>query len=408
MFFPVLYEASIRTAWSVLRLMALFHPKWKAFVRSRNLPLPAKHTADQWIWMHCASLGEYEQGRPVLEAIRNRQPNARLLVSFFSPSGYNIVRKDPLPDAICYLPIDTQKNVRLFLDHFRPGQAIFVKYDFWFNLLRELNRRSIPTVFIAVHLHPGHYLFSRIGKPVLNQLRLLQAIFTQDASTKTLLVKKGFSHVLEAGDPRIDRVLTLPQTVFSDERIEGFVTGEKPVLVIGSSWPEDIDLFASLDEDILNRYRWIIAPHQVSDGQIEYIRRRLPSVSFTLYSERSGTPIEGLIVDRIGLLKYLYRYAQWVYIGGGFGKGIHNTLEPAAYGKPVLFGPKFTKFPEAREGIRLGAFFSVPDADALKNVIRQLEIPDQYQKAYEQIENYLRQNQGATGRILSELASSEN
>ena len=406
MLFAGLYDIFIRWAWWIIRLLSLRDQKLRLLVRSRNLEWPVLKGDGRLIWMHCASLGEYEQGKSLLKKWRVNEPGCRILVSFFSPSGYEVVQGDPLADAVCYLPLDTRRNVLRFLDFYRPDMAIFVKYEFWFNLLSVMNQKKIPAYFIAVHLDREHFIFKWFGKPIRDQLRLLSGIFVQDRETLDRLEDHHFTNGILAGDTRIDAVTALPETPFKDERITRFITGNRPIFVVGSAWPEDMDLLAALDEKIIGQCKWIMAPHEISGKQIESIRRKSPWEKTVLYSEKGLVEdADLLIVDQIGILKYIYRFARLVYIGGGFGDGIHNTLEPAAYGKPVIFGPRYRKFVEAKRLADAGAFFPVENVVGLERAIRLLDDPVRYDTASRMVEDYLREHQNATETIFFHLLS---
>jgi 3-deoxy-D-manno-octulosonic-acid transferase len=409
MVFAVLYDLVVRGIWRLIRFLGLWSAPMHRLSKTRKIPLPvlpeAARENRKLIWMHCASLGEFEQGKPLIRAMKEKDPANLFLISFFSLSGFEQVKTGQLIDYKCYLPVDTASNARQFIQKYQPDAAIFVKYEFWFNYLRILNRSNIPVYFISVILEPGHFLMRAWGGPWLKQMKQAAAVFVQDEQTEDLLKRRGLTQVIRTGDTRVDTVADLPETAYSDPVMEGFCsTSQRPILVVGSCWKSDIDLLASLDRKWIGEYRWIVAPHKISGELLDYVERLFSSLRPERYSRAGVHPDSDLlIIDRIGILKFLYRYADLVYIGGGFGAGIHNTLEPAAYGKPVIFGPKYRKFREARRLVQEKAFYTVRNAEELKWVLEFLNLESNREMASGKILRFISENRDATRRILEKM-----
>lgn len=398
-----------------IRLAALFgHRNARLMVQGWPLttghrPLATDHcplTTDHWVWFHAASLGEFEQARPVLEAYRQRHPDTKVLLTFFSPSGYEVRKNYPLADRVAYLPMDTPRNARRLLDAYRPVAAFFVKYEFWYNYLRELRRRQIPTYLFSAIFRPEQYFFRPYGRWFLKQIRLCyRHIFVQNEESLQLLARHGIDATL-AGDTRFDRVHQIAQAAEPDAVVEHFLQGhDGPVLVAGSTWPPDEQLLARLRES----KEWfpdriIIAPHEIHEEHLRSIEALFPdSIRYSQLKQSSNQTVkqpQTLIIDNIGLLSKLYRYATVAYIGGGFGVGIHNILEAVAYGKPVVFGPNHHKFQEAHDIIELGGGMIVdehPDVSFLRKLFTDDDI---YHAASDACMQLMRRNLGSTDIIL--------
>ncbi len=363
--------------------------------RSRVLvPPPERQPV---LWMHVASLGEFEQGRPLLEALRRRYPSAWIVLSFFSPSGYEVRKNYVIVDNICYLPADTRRQAHDFIHRIQPDLAVFVKYDFWANHLFALRQRGTPILLVSALFRAGQPFFQPWGGLWRQMLRCFSHIFTQDAASVERLRRIGLSDKASAvGDTRVDRVAQLANEHSALER---------PLLsvdvVAGSTWPADEELLLSaLHHPASSHLCWVIAPHEPSERCVRRLTARIRR-SWARYSEWDGqTPVAVMVIDSVGLLARLYRYGRIAYIGGGFGRGIHNTLEPAAYGLPLLFGPKYERFEEARQFVRRGGAFPVRTSEELLERIRQLQQPDAYARASAAVRQFIAENQGATERIL--------
>ncbi|MBV6439923.1 MAG: 3-deoxy-D-manno-octulosonic acid transferase [Haliscomenobacteraceae bacterium CHB4] len=417
------YEIGIRVMVWGIRLAAVFHPKarkwmegrrnWREHYRAVLNQQPATGNRRQTLWLHAASLGEFEQGRPVVEAFKERFPGWRIILTFFSPSGYEIRKDYPLADVVCYLPADTRRNARDFLDIIQPDAAIFVKYEFWANYLFELKKRGIPPLLVSALFRENQPFFRWYGGFWRKMLGCFTHFFVQNAASENLLQRIGFQNITVAGDTRVDRVLNIAEGAKENEIVAAFrkspvEAGLCDLLIAGSTWPQDESLIAEgLRLASLDDIKVVFAPHDPSQKSVSHILDLLPPDEFgatSLYSRattKSAAEASNLIIDNVGLLNSIYRYGRVAYIGGGFGKGIHNTLEPAAFGLPVIFGPKYEKFEEARQFVARGGAFPVHNATELEKILKKLEEPAFYEKASQAVRRYLEENKGATEKILS-------
>ncbi len=350
------------------------------------------------VWFHCASLGEFEQARPVIEAFRESFPQYKVLLTFFSPSGYELRKNYAGADYIFYLPIDKPKNARRFIRIFRPKLAVFVKYEFWYNYIKELSVNKIPLFFISAIFRPNQYFFRPGAKWFRNQLQKVTWFQVQDKASSDLLNSIKVYHNQVGGDTRFDRVLKVAGEEVTLPVIEKFARNAD-LFIAGSTWPPDETLLADYlrhNPDI----KMVIAPHKTDTRRIEEIKTKFREFHPVLYSEADGgIPVESrmLVIDSIGLLSYLYRYGKLAYVGGGFGVGIHNLLEAAVYGIPVLFGPNHKHFREALDLIRNGGGFAVSDKESFRRTADLLlQNPDHYKKAAEAAKNYVKGQSGAT------------
>ena len=405
----VLYEWLIRLMTTGLQLAALFHPKARKWVSGRKdwrtRYAAAFKKKDRVLWVHAASLGEFEQGRPLIEAFRESFPGWQIVLTFFSPSGYEIRKNYPLADFVCYLPVDTRRNVCDFLDLIRPDAAVFVKYEFWANYLFELKRRNTPTLLVSALFRPEQPFFQWYGGFWRRMLGCFTYFFVQNENSARLLRNAGFQNGTVAGDTRVDRVLQLAENAPENDIARSFA-GNNPVFIAGSAWEADETVFLSvLQQPEFQYFKIIIAPHEPSEKHLAQLIPRLKR-SYVRYSActSSAPPADILIIDNVGMLNTLYRYGTVAFIGGGFGKGIHNTLEPAAFGLPVLFGPHFEKFEEARQLVARGGAFAVRNAEELISVLKRLQHPDIYGQAAGAARAYLEESRGATERVLRYFA----
>ena len=411
----ILYTLAIWFYALAVDVLSFFHGKagrmrsgqWRtnAILRRRQTD-----TGSRYIWFHAASLGEFEQGRPVMEQIKARHPGCKILLTFFSPSGYEVRKNYPGADVICYLPFDTPYRVRKFIRLANPCMAFFIKYEFWANYLSELKKRQIPTYSISAVFRPGQLFFKWYGKPYLKALSCFDHLFVQDEASAELLSRFGITRASVAGDTRFDRVLDVWRQSRPLPVVETFARSgpgqARLTLVAGSSWPADEALFIPYFNEH-PEIRLIIAPHEIGWGHLQEIRSRLkrPSVLFSEAGEGSVRQYDCLIIDSIGLLSSVYRYGDIAYVGGGFGKGIHNLLEAAVYGIPALFGPAHHRFKEAKGLIDTGGGFPVSGQEALKARIDEwLENPSHLQAAGRAAGEFVRSHAGATGRILEFLS----
>ena len=407
-----IYSFGIKCYAVGVHVASLFNPKakqmlagWRrTFGRLSVAPVGKGKTA----WFHASSLGEFEQARPVLEEFRHRYPDYKVCVTFFSPSGFEVRKNYPNADFVCYLPMDTRANAIRFVNLLRPTVAFFAKYDYWFNYLEQLRRRNVPTYIFSAIYRPKQYFFKWYGKWFLNQVRdCFTHIFVQNEESLRLLHEHGIDHVSIAGDTRFDRVHAIAQEAASNAVVERFLSfrPDAPVLLAGSTWEPD--------EEHLLRYllhrndclTLVVAPHVISPSHLDWIEKELlKGVPCTRYSCMGDTDPQSrvLIIDNMGMLSSLYRYAQVAYIGGGFGAGIHNILEAVTFGKLVVFGPNYHKFKEACDIIRLGGGYSFDRYGQLESVLDRLFDNDEaYRQASQQCTHYMNDNLGATERILA-------
>ena len=354
------------------------------------------------VWLHAASLGEFEQGRPVIERIRELMPEAVIVLTFFSPSGYEVRKNYPGADHIFYLPSDKPSNVRRFLDAVHPDVAIFVKYEFWLNYLGELRRRNVPTYLISAIFRPSQIHFQPWGGIWRRALDSYNAIFVQDDRSCELLRGVGYDRSIVAGDTRFDRVAAIARAARRIELIERFAMGE-PLFVAGSTWGKDEELLIEL----INRHpdiRFLIAPHEMDEARMKHLEASVDGgvVRYTRSANMSDfSGVQLMILDTIGMLSSAYSYARWAYIGGGFGVGIHNTLEAATFGLPIAFGPNYHKFREACDMVELGAAHSVTSAKELEAWFEPLKSDGEpLQKASSSARSYTKEHCGATDTIM--------
>ncbi|MCL2289714.1 MAG: 3-deoxy-D-manno-octulosonic acid transferase [Bacteroidetes bacterium] len=358
------------------------------------------------IWFHCASLGEFEQGKPLMEKIKQEEKNVTLLVTFFSPSGFEVKKNDPVAEIITYLPVDTPKNAKKFIQIVKPQKVFFIKYEFWYNYMNELSRFDIPFYYISAIFRENQYFFKNYGAWFLKQLKKCSYFFVQNENSKILLQQHEISNAIVTGDTRFDRVYTIAQQPYTLDFISSF-KAERKLLVAGSTWQPDEKLLVELFPKINPNYKLIIAPHQIEKSHIEQIKKQFSSFLTICFSEKEEKDIsnaEILIIDTIGLLSKIYKYADVSYIGGAFKTGLHNVLEAAVFEKPIFFGPHFQKFNEAVELVESGGAFSVKNAEEMTQKMCHLEKKTSFYDAVCEIcRKYVAQNLGATDKIMSEL-----
>lgn len=395
-------------AWAI-RLVSPRHPKAKLWSDGRKdlfkRMSEAISPADRIVWIHVASLGEFEQGRPIMERIRRDHPEYRILLTFFSPSGYEIRKNYPGADYIFYLPIDTPRNARRFLDIAHPEIAIFVKYEFWINLLTELRRRSIRTYIVSAIFRRNSIFFRPYGGIWRQALESFDVMFVQNEESKTLLAELGFDNVTIAGDTRFDRVAQIAAAAKHIDLIERFKGAER-LFVAGSTWGHDEELLIRLMNDNPN-VKFVVAPHEMDEARIARLmsETRGGAIRYTQCTPNiSFVNKQLLVLDTVGLLASVYGYATWSYIGGGFGVGIHNTLEAATFGLPVAFGPNYEKFKEARDLVTLCAAKPIHDYEELQAWFIPLRDNEAFlQKTSRMAKDYTTRHQGATGIIVKTI-----
>lgn len=397
----------------IVHLLSPFHRKAKLMVKGHkevySILKEKINPKDKYIWLHAASLGEFEQGRPIIENIKANYPAYKILLTFFSPSGYEVRKDYELADVVCYLPFDRKRNVKKFLELANPEIAIFIKYEFWYNYINQLNERRIPIYMVSAIFRPNQIFFKSYGKSYQKILHLYKCICVQDENSKELLSDIGVTNVEVCGDTRFDRVSDIKERAKRLPLAEAFVrendTNNKLTLVAGSSWPKDEDIFISYFNKNKN-LKLIIAPHEIHESHLVYIENNLqrPSIRYSQATEDTIGDYDCLIIDSFGLLSSLYRYGQIAYVGGGFGVGIHNILEAAVYSIPVVFGPNFKKFREAHQLIEAGGGYSIHAADSFFVLMDEfLEYPEVLLSAGEHAGDYVRDNAGVVNRVMKIL-----
>ena len=416
MFLRFLYSLGLALYALLLRLVAPFNPKAAAWVAGRQGLLPriaqalGPETAPR-LWVHCASLGEFEQGRPLIEGLRRQYPGHKIVLTFFSPSGYEVRKNWAGADYVFYLPLDTAEHARQFVAAVKPALAVFVKYEFWYYYLRELREQSIPAVVVAAIFRPGQVFFKPWGSFFRQILSQLSFIFTQNEESAELLRGIGLKRVRVAGDTRFDTVAaTAAAPPRSLPLAEAFVADGVPVLVAGSTWPEDLPALAPLLRKHARTMRFIVAPHEVSEAHLQEVEAAMPGLTVRYSQATPATVAEArlLLIDNVGLLSQLYRFGRFAYVGGAFGAGLHNTLEAAAFGLPVFFGPRYERFQEAVALVNLGCAFSARSAQELEAAFDKLYYNEAARLSVQDISlDYVHQHAGATGRILRELRVKE-
>ena len=401
-----LYDIGVALYARIVAFVALWNKKAKQFAEGRKNIFERMAQAisadDRVVWMHVASLGEFEQGRPILEEIRSKYPDRKILLTFFSPSGYEIRKNYAGADYIFYLPVDTPSNVTRFLDIAHPELAVFVKYEFWVNYLNELKRRGIRSYLVSAIFRPNSVFFRTYGTMWREALDAFEQMFVQNEESRELLHSIGFDNAIVAGDTRFDRVASIAKAAKPVEMVAAF-KGDSKLFVAGSTWGPDEDILLPLinaNPDI----RFVIAPHEMEESRINKILQSVRGGA-KRYTECDAqtdfSSTQMLVLDTIGILSSVYGYATWSYIGGGFGVGIHNTLEAATFGLPIAFGPKYEKFKEARDMVALGAATSVTSAEELATWFAPLRDDEAYLSKVSAIaKDYTAKNQGATALFM--------
>ena len=402
-----LYDIGIQLYSLLIRIASIRNKKAAMWIAGRKSILESiENQVDKnrpSIWFHFASLGEFEQGRPVLEEIKSLHPDSSIIVTFFSPSGYEIRKNYTLADHVFYLPLDTAKNAGEFIRIVKPIAAIFTKYEYWYHYFDELKKNDIPLFIISGIFRKQQPFFKWYGKLHRSMLGKVSRFFVQNEQSKELLNSIGFTNVTVNGDTRFDRVyqnsLKTPGNVY----VEKFSVGHK-VFIAGSTWLEDEQLLAALTAEN-GDWKFIIAPHEVNPKRIEEVESLFPnSIRYSKFIDVAVKDAgQVLIIDNIGMLSSLYQYASIAYVGGGFGVGIHNTLEAAAFALPLMFGPNYKKFQEAKDLIELGAAFSIKDETELKSRFEALKPKEVQDKIGITAKQYVSNSKGATASIISHL-----
>ena len=388
-----------------LHLAARFSPKARLIIEGRKdtpLRLGRLDATRPVVWFHASSLGEFEQGRPLMEAVRRTHPEYQILLSFFSPSGYTVRQDYAGADVVVYLPSDRSSSVRRFLDLARPSKAIFIKYDFWPTMLYELRERGIPTYLISAIFRPDQLFFRPWGKWYLRLLTLFERLYVQDEDSRQLLQRHGITAVSVAGDTRFDRVIEIASAA---RAIPEAATLEGKVLVAGSTWPEDEAILLPYFNRLGSEYKLIIAPHEIHEEHLQAIEAQLtrPSMRYSQLQAGATGDYVCLSINCFGLLSSIYRYGRYAWVGGGFGKSVHNTLEAAVYGIPVFFGPEVHKHREVRELIQRGLGFVLHSEEDFAALLQRFDDEAACREVAQQLERFFAEQRGATEQLLSEL-----
>ena len=406
-----LYNLTIYIAGFFLKIIALFSPKIKLFVEGRKnvfSVLEEKIKAnDKTIWFHSASLGEYEQGLPVIEKIKEKHPSHKIIITFFSPSGYEVRKNNTVADVTIYLPLDTKSNAKRFLKLVHPEFAFFIKYEFWLNYLKELEKSKTPTYLISGIFRDSQMFFKRYGGFYRKALNAFTYFFVQNESSKQKIEAIGFKNVIVSGDTRFDRVNTILERDNTLDYVENFKNNQLTI-VIGSSWPKDEALLIEYINQAPENVKFIIAPHNIKTEQIANLKSQIKK-SIVLFSEKENKDLSNynvFIIDTIGILTKIYSYGTIAYVGGGFGNpGIHNILEPATFGIPIVIGPNYSNFAEAVSLVELGGCISITNFLELKEILdRLINDPKLLTEKSHICKSFIQNNKGATNTIMKTVS----
>ena len=396
------YSIGIRLYAVGIRLASIASSKASKWITGRrNLFDQLEQHVDpeqNWIWVHAASLGEFEQGRPVIDRLRKEHADCKILLTFFSPSGYDVRKNYNGADFVTYMPLDTRSNARKFVTAVKPKLAVFVKYELWYHHLKALEEHGVPVLLISAQFRAKQFYFKTIGRFFLPVLRELKQIFVTDDASAQVLESNGFDNAQIAGDTRIDRVTQIASEQHDHSALRAILGGEK-VLVAGSTWPEDEKILIPYIN--ANAIKCVIAPHDIAEHRLREIESRVTgnALRISCISDSDLTDIQVIIVDTMGQLAHLYGLATITYVGGGFGSGIHNILEAAAYGVPILFGPNYQRFGEAHALIGAGVGFPVRDRETLASTLDQLDSPGHLGTISKAAQEYFARHRGATDLI---------
>lgn len=409
---PIFYNIGIKFYYFLIWIASFFNKKAKLWIDGRkNWRLKFNpNQSHKNIWFHFASLGEFEQGKPLLQAVRERFPEKKVVITFFSPSGYEVRKNSPLGDYILYLPLDTAKNAKDFIKIFKPEIAFFNKYEYWNYFFKELKKQQIPLYITSAIFRKEQLFFKPYGGFYRGILKCVTHFFVQNQTSADLLDSIGLKGFTISGDTRFDSVAALVQNKKDIPIIQKFKKDDK-LFICGSTWLEDEKLIAHHILSSPKGWKYIIAPHEVSETNIKNLEQLLSdkSIRYSQLDEGTLENAQTLIIDNIGMLSSLYAYADVTYIGGGFGAGIHNTLEAAAYALPVVFGPKYQKFKEAVDLVLLKGGFKINNQEELNSILSRLTSDDNFRKKSGEIaKNYVEKNIGATNMIMNKVFKLNN
>ena len=405
-----LYSLAGIVASTLLHLATPFHKKARLIIEGRRetaARLKQLSSDRPVVWFHASSLGEFEQGRPLMEAWRKAHPEYQILLSFFSPSGYEVRHDYAGADVVVYLPSDRSSSVRHFLDLAHPSLVVFIKYDFWPTMLSELSLRSIPTYLVSAIFRPDQLFFRSYGGWYLRLLHLFRRLYVQDEASRQLLIEHGVEAVQVTGDTRFDRVEDIARAAKDIPAVAELARGRR-LLVAGSTWPEDEAILLPYFNEAPEDFALVLAPHEIHEEHLRSIESGMKRPSIRLSEYVEGKPLPDgtscIIIDCFGLLSSVYRYGKWAYVGGGFGKSVHNTLEAAVYGVPVFFGPEIHKHREVRELVHRASGFVLHDGDELAQLLRRFSSEEECKALEGRTRAYFAEECGATATILSDLA----
>ena len=406
-----LYNLAIHIAGFFLRIVALFSPKIKLFVEGRKSVFSTLKEKikpeDKTIWFHAASLGEYEQGLPVIEKIKEKHPSHKIIVTFFSPSGYEVRKNNTVADVTIYLPLDTKGNAKKFFQLVHPEQAFFIKYEFWLNYLKELENHKIPTYLISGIFRDNQMFFKWYGGFYRKALKAFTYFFLQNEKSKEKVESLGFKNLIVSGDTRFDRVNAILERDNRLDFIEHF-KNNLSTIVIGSSWPKDEAIIADYINQAPESVKFIIAPHNIKPDQIADLQSKITK-STVLFSEKENKDLSEynvFIIDIVGILTKIYSYGTIAYVGGGFGNpGIHNILEPATFGMPIIIGPNYSNFAEAIALVEIGGCMPVSTSSELKEILDKLLNDKNFLKEKSEIcSSFIQDHKGATETIIKAVS----
>ena len=406
-----LYNIVIQITGSLLNFIALFNSKIKLFVDGRKIVFTTLEQkikpSDKTIWFHAASLGEYEQGLPVIEKIKDKYPLHKIVITFFSPSGYEVRKNNTVADATVYLPLDSKKNAQRFLDLVHPDMVFFIKYEYWLNYLNELNKLNTPTYLISGIFREEQMFFKWYGGFYRKALDTFSYFFVQNEGSKKLLQQLEKTNVVVSGDTRFDRVAAILEKDNDLDYISHFKNNTLTI-VVGSSWPKDEALLLDFINSNTLNVKFIIAPHNIKADQIEQLKNSITkkTVLFSEMQKKNLADFDVFIIDTIGILTKIYSYADIAFVGGGFGNpGVHNLLEPATFGVPIVIGPNYSHFAEATALVNMGGCISVSDKTELIAAFKDLIVDDSFRSEKGHIcSTFVQMNKGATNIIMKNIA----
>jgi 3-deoxy-D-manno-octulosonic-acid transferase len=402
-----LYQTSIYFYYFAIYVTSFINPKAKLWIEGRASifdKLKEIEGQKNIYWFHCASLGEFEQGRPIIEKLKEKDNSIKILITFFSPSGFIFGKKYDQADYVFYLPLDTPSNAKRFINIINPKKAFFIKYEFWYNYLFQLHNNNIPTYLISGVFRKSQPFFKWYGSIHKKMLSYFTYFFVQNLSSEILLINAGYNNVYVTGDTRLDRVYENSTNPINPPLIKKF-TENKKVIIAGSSWPKEDKIICEFINSTKKDFKYIIAPHDISPNHIKEIEKLLVN-NYIKYSEATYDNIASnttLIIDNIGILANTYQFTDIAFIGGGFSGSLHNILEPSSFGNVVLFGPKHKKFPEAEDLVKIKGAFEIEDIDDLIAIINHLLIDDNLKQSQQVNINFIKEGRGATKNILNQL-----